>query len=349
MDRPIFRVALAGWGLAGRYFHAPFIAATPGLELAAVATSRQPDPALFPGLQVVPTFGDLLSLPEIDVVVVATPNRLHAGQARAALAAGKHVIVEKPVAAASAEWSELIAVAAHHRRLLVPFHNRRWDGDFLTVRALLTEGRLGPVHFCASVWPRYRPQETKRAGWKAEPDPTGGVLYDLGAHLVDQALLLFGTPESVSARVARVRPDTVNDDWLRITLTFPPTERNPVRVTALLEVDALNAAPVSRFHIRGHHATYEKFGLDPQEAALRDGQMPGSPGWGRESEEAWGTLYGPDGLRERTPTLPGDYGAFYRALYDSLAHGAPPPVDPHDATLQLQILESARPSSSADP
>lgn len=349
MDRPIFRVALAGWGLAGRYFHAPFIATTPGLELAAAATSRQPDPVLFPGLQVVPTFGDLLSLPEIDVVVVATPNRLHAAQARAALAAGKHVVVEKPVATNSAEWSELVTLAAHHRRLLVPFHNRRWDGDFLTVRALLEQGRLGPVHFFASVWPRYRPQETKRAGWKAEPDPTGGVLYDLGAHLVDQALLLFGEPESVSACVAHVRPDTTNDDWLRITLTFPPTERNPVRVTALLEVDSLNAAPVPRFHIRGREATFEKFGLDPQEAALRAGRMPDAPGWGEEPQGNWGILYGPDDPEKELPTMLGDYGAFYRALYASLAHGTPPPVEPHDATLQLQILESARPSSSADP
>lgn len=344
MDRPIFRVALAGWGLAGRYFHAPFIATTPGLELAAVATSRQPDPALFPGLQVVSSFGELASLPDIDVVVIATPNRLHAPQARVALAAGKHVVVEKPAAATSAEWAELVALAAMHHRLLVPFHNRRWDGDFRTVRALLEAGRLGPVHFFASAWPRYRPREAKRAGWKAEPDPTSGVLYDLGAHLVDQALLLFGEPESVTARVAHLRPDTVNDDWLRLTLTFPPTERNPVRVTALLEVDSLNAAPVPRFHVRGRDATLEKFGLDPQEERLRAGALPGGPGWGEEPQENWGTLYGPDGMRERAPTLPGDYGAFYRALYDSLAHGAPPPVDPHDALLQLQILESARPT-----
>ncbi|NLF65771.1 MAG: Gfo/Idh/MocA family oxidoreductase [Chloroflexi bacterium] len=344
MNRPVFRVALAGWGLAGRYFHAPFIAATPGLELAAVATSRQPERELFPSLQVVPSFDDLVSSPEIDVVVIATPNRLHVPQARAALEAGKHVVVEKPVATASAEWSELIALASRRHRLLVPFHNRRWDGDFLTVRALLEEERLGPVHFFAGVWPRYRPQETKRAGWKAEPDPTAGVLYDLGAHLVDQALLLFGAPEGMSARVARLRPDTVNDDWLRITLTFPPTERNPVRVTTLLEVDSLNAAPAPRFHVRGRDATYEKFGLDPQEAALREGQMPGAPGWGEEPEENWGTLYGSEGTRERVPTLPGDYGAFYRALYASLAHSAPPPVDPRDALLQLQILESARPA-----
>jgi scyllo-inositol 2-dehydrogenase (NADP+) len=342
MTARIYRVALAGWGLAGRYFHAPFIAATPGLELAAVATSRRPEPDLFPGLTVVPTFADLLTLPAIDVVVVATPNRLHVAQARTALEAGHHVVVEKPAATASAEWSELVTLAAQHHLLLVPFHNRRWDGDFLTVRALLAEGRLGPVHFFASHWPRYRPQETKRAGWKAEPDPTSGVLYDLGAHLVDQALLLFGQPERVSSRMARVRPDSVNDDWLRITLEFPPTAQNPLPVTALLEVDSLNAAPTPRFDVRGRDATYEKFGLDRQEAALREGIMPGARGWGEEPKGNWGILYGPDGMREQVATLPGDYGAFYRGLHAALAAGAPPPVSPHDATRQLQILESAR-------
>src|SRR5690606_22484062 len=176
------------------------------------------------------------------------------------------------------------------------------------------------------------------------PDPTAGVLYDLGAHVVDQTLLLIGTPESVTARVTRLSPATVNGDWLRITLTYPPSAQKPTRVTTHLEVDSLNAAPAPRCHVRGRDATYEKFGLDPQEAALREGQMPGAPGWGEEPEENWGTLYGPEGKRERVPTLPGDYGAFYRALYTSLARDVPPPVDPRDALLQLEILESARPA-----
>jgi scyllo-inositol 2-dehydrogenase (NADP+) len=342
MTAPTYRVALAGWGLAGRYFHAPFIAATPGLELAAVATSRQPEPDLFPGLQVVPTFADLLTLPAIDVVVVATPNQLHVAQARTALEAGCHVVVEKPVAPDSESWAGLVAFAAQRQRLLVPFHNRRWDGDFLTVRALLEQGRLGVVHFFASAWPRYRPQVQTRAGWKDEADPTGGLLYDLGSHLVDQALVLFGEPARVSARVERLRPGAANDDWIRLTLDFPASERQPIPVTAVLEVDSLNAAPGPRFEVRARDATYTKHGLDPQEAALRQGEMPGRAGWGSEPEPEWGTLTGPDGQCERVPTLPGDYGAFYRGLHAALAAGAPPPVSPHDATRQLQILESAR-------
>jgi scyllo-inositol 2-dehydrogenase (NADP+) len=328
MSGPTYRVALAGWGLAGRYFHAPFIATTSGLELAAAATSREPEPHLFPGLTTVPTFADLLALPAIDLVVVATPNRLHVAQARAALEAGCHVVVEKPVALDSESWAGLVALAAERQRLLVPFHNRRWDGDFLTVRALLERGRLGPVHFFASTWPRYRPQAKTRAGWKDEADPTGGLLYDLGSHLIDQALFLFGSPGRITARVERLRPGAANDDWMRITLDFPATERYPVPVTGVLEVDSLNAAPGPRFEVRGRDATFTKYGLDPQEAALRQGKMPDAARWGSEPESEWGILSGPDGLREPVPTIPGDYGAFYRDLYAALATGASPPVSP---------------------
>ncbi|MDT8306213.1 MAG: Gfo/Idh/MocA family oxidoreductase [Anaerolineae bacterium] len=341
MSQRTFRVALAGWGLAGRYFHAPFIAATPGLELAAVATSREPEPDLFPGLRTVATFDALLAVPDLDVVVIATPNALHVAQARAALQAGHHVVVEKPVAPASGVWAELAAFAAQQGRLLVPFHNRRWDGDFRTVQALLADGRLGAVHFFASSWPRYRPEVKARGDWKATADPTAGVLYDLGAHLVDQALVLFGVPQRVAARVERLRPGAVNDDWMRITLDFPPSAANPP-VTALLEVDSLNAMPGPRFHVRGQDATYAKSGLDPQEEALRRGEMPGGAAWGGEPDGAWGTLTGRDGSAERVPTLPGDYGAFYRGLYDALNSGTPPPVSAADATLQLRVLEAAR-------
>lgn len=341
MNQATFRIALAGWGLAGRYFHAPFIATTSGLELAAVATSREPEPDLFPGLQVVPTFDALLALPGIDVVVLATPNALHVPQARAALQAGYHVVVEKPVAPDSAAWAELVILAAERGLLLVPFQNRRWDGDFRTVHALLEAGRLGPVHFFASTWPRYRPHVKARNDWKAEADATAGALYDLGSHLVDQALVLFGVPERVAARVERLRPGAVNDDWMRITLAFPPSPANPLPVTAVLEVDALNAVPGPRFHMRGRAATFAKHGLDPQEAALRRGEMPGGGYWGREPESAWGTLAGDGGPPERVPTVPGDYGGFYRGLVSALRGDAPAPVSAASATLQLRVLEAA--------
>lgn len=342
MTEAPFRVALAGWGLAGRYFHAPFIAATPGLELAAVATSREPERDLFPTVRTVRTFAELLAVPGIGVVVIATPNALHVEQARAALQAGYHVVVEKPVAPESDAWTGLSAFAAQQGRLLVPFQNRRWDGDFRTVQGLLAAGRLGPVHFFASTWPRYRPEVKARNDWKAVADPTAGVLYDLGAHLVDQALVLFGVPERVSARVERLRPGAMNDDWMRITLAFPPSAANPVPVTALLEVDSLNAAPGPRFHVRGRTATFVKEGLDPQEAALRRGEMPGGDGWGSEPEKAWGSLAGRGGTMERVPTVAGDYGAFYRGLYDALSGNAPAPVTAASAALQLRILEAAR-------
>jgi scyllo-inositol 2-dehydrogenase (NADP+) len=342
MNEGHFRVALAGWGLAGRYFHAPFIVTTPGLDLVAVATSREPEANLFPGVRAVPDFDALLGEPDIDVVVIATPNALHVPQARAALEAGYHVVVEKPAAPDSASWAALVAVAEERQRLLVPYHNRRWDGDFYTVRSLLSQSMLGPVHYFGSTWPRYRPDVKPRGDWKATPDPTAGVLYDLGSHLVDQALFLFGVPERIAARVECLRPEAVNDDWMRITLAFPPTTANPVPVTAVLEVDSLNAAPGPRFQVRGRDATFAKFGLDPQEAALRRGEMPGGLYWGTEGEGGWGTLTTRDGMKSRVPTAPGRYGDFYRELYAALCGDAPPPVHPDDATHQLRVLEAAR-------
>lgn len=345
-SKQTFRVGLAGWGLAGRYFHAPFIRQTPGLQLMRVMTSRRPDPELFPGLTVVDSFDDLLAGDALDLLVIATPNRLHVPQALAALAAGQHVVVEKPVAETATAWQEVIAAADTAGRLLIPFHNRRWDGDFLTVQQLLEAGLLGPLHTFTSRWPKYRPLPKVRAGWKGEPDPTGGVLYDLGSHLVDQALHLFGMPATVYAQVSRHRPGAVNDDLMRLHLHYPHG------LDVLLEVDLLNGLPGPRFHLRGREGTFEKFGLDPQEARLLKGAMPGAGAWGREAEEAWGTLRATGGaglhISGKVETLPGDYGAFYRGIYRALAHGDPPPVAPAAATRQLQLLEAARRSAATN-
>lgn len=346
MSDRLFHVGLAGWGLAGRYFHAPFIRHTPGLRLAHVVTSRRPDPDLFPGLVVTSDFDDLLADDTLDLLVLATPNRLHAPQALAALAAGKHVVVEKPVAHTAVAWEQVIAAADAAGRLLIPFHNRRWDGDFLTVQQLLQAGLLGSLHYFASRWPKYRPQPKQRAGWKGEADPTAGVLYDLGSHLVDQLLHLFGLPATVYAQVARLRPGAVNDDLMRLHLHYDGG------LDALLEVDLLNGLPGPRFHLRGRHGTFQKYGLDPQEEQLRAGAMPGGDHWGHEPESAWGTIRTSAAtdldITGKVETLPGDYGAFYRGVYRALAHGAPPPVSTAAATRQLRLLEAARRSAAAN-
>lgn len=345
MSDPHYRVGLAGWGLAGRYFHAPFIRETAGLHLTHVWTSRVPDPHLFGDLTVLDSFDDLLAAEALDLLVLATPNRLHAPQALAALAAGKHVVVEKPAAESVAAWEEVVAAAEMADRLLIPFHNRRWDGDFRTVEQLVHSDLLGPVHTYVSRWPKYRPVPKQRAGWKGAPDPTAGVLYDLGSHLVDQVLHLFGMPASVSAQVAHQRPGSSNEDLMRLHLTYEDG------LYALLEVDLLNALPGPRFHLRGQKGTFEKHGLDPQEDALRAGAMPAHDHWGREAEAQWGTLRltAGDGLliRGSVETLPGNYATFYRGVYEALARGAPPPVAPGAATRQLQVLEAARRSAAS--
>ncbi|MCA9972897.1 MAG: Gfo/Idh/MocA family oxidoreductase, partial [Anaerolineales bacterium] len=259
-------VGLIGWGLAGRYFHAPFVQVTPGLALRGVVTRREVARTLFPEAQAVASVEALLADPAIALVIVASPNRLHVPQARAALAAGKHVVVEKPVAETAAAWQELIAAAQAADRLLIPFQNRRWDGDFRTVQQLIAAGLLGEVLTYESRWPKYRPQLTMRAGWKEAEGRTGGVLYDLGPHLVDQAICLFGRPARVYAQVATQRLDAATDDLMRLSIQF----ENGVQ--ALLEVDLLNPFPGPRFNVRGRYGAYEIHGLDPQEARLRAGE-----------------------------------------------------------------------------
>lgn len=337
-DAP-FHVGLIGWGLSGRYFHAPFITHTPGLLLDAVVTSRRPDRHLFPTLRRLDSVEALWADPAIDLVVVASPNRLHVAHATAALEAGKHVIVEKPVAETADAVTKLIATAQAADRLLIPFQNRRWDGDFMTVQRLLAGDLLGPIHFFESRWEKYRPTPKQRAGWKATADPMHGLLYDLGPHLIDQALVLFGAPAAVYAQVARLRAGTAADDWFRIDLHFAGG------VHALLEVDNLNPFPAARFHVRGRYGSFQKFGLDPQEERLVAGAMPDEKAWGEDDPAQWGRLRTSAGvgvaIDGRVETVPGNYGLFYEGVYRALCGDGPAPVDAQDVVTQLTIIAAA--------
>jgi len=287
--RPV-RVGLVGYGLAGAVFHAPLVAATPGLELAAVVTRdparRAKAAADFPGARLLDA-PDALFAPgaDVDLVVVASPNATHAPLARAAIAAGRHVVVDKPVARTAAEVTALAAAARAAGVVLAPFHNRRWDGDFRTVRRLVADGALGTVLRFESRFDRWRP--APRAGWKEAGGPAEGtgVLYDLGPHLVDQAVTLFGPVESVYAELDRRRPgDAAVDDDAFVAL------RHASGVRAHLWASAAAAQPGPRFRVMGARAAYVKWGLDPQEAALAAGARPGDAGWGGEPPDRWGAL-----------------------------------------------------------
>jgi predicted dehydrogenase len=337
MSDPAFRVGLLGWGNAGRFFHAPLIHAVPGLELATVVTSRSGVQEQYPGVRVAATMDSVLNDATIDLVVIATPHKLHAPHAQAALAAGKHVVVEKPLATSAAQAETLIAESHAANRLLVAYHNRRWDGDFMTVQKLVASGLLGDLYAYESHWPLYRP--TLRGVWRENPDDLGGALYDLGPHMIDQVLVLFGKPQSVYAEIATHRAGCQVDDFFRLHLRFPSD------LSAILIVDMMAPIAGPRFHLRGTLGSFEKRGLDPQEAALRAGRMPAGEDWGVEPPAAWGRLCMRDlaGLAfdGQIATVPGDYRQFYRGVYEALCGNGPPPVDPQDAALQLRIIEAA--------
>lgn len=338
MTNSTIRVGVVGWGLAGRAFHGPFVHCTEGLELAAVVTSRQPDPSLYPQVQVLPTLEALLADPTIGVVVIATPNELHMAQATAALQAGKHVVVDKPVVETAAEMRQLMQTAEAAGKLLIPFQNRRWDGDFRTVEWLINDNWLGEVYHYEAKWPRYKPQISTRAGWKNAPGRINSVVYDLGAHLIDQVLCLFGLPQSVYAQIGTHRPQSGIDDYFHLHLRFPHG------VTAVLEVDMLNPVPVPRFHVRGTEGTFTKYGLDPQEPRLVAGELPTAERWGEDDPQRYGTLLSaPLDVRLETTvsTRLGNYLPFYEGVYAAVAHGAAVPVPPQDVVNQLHIIEQA--------
>ncbi|MFE9108167.1 Gfo/Idh/MocA family oxidoreductase [Streptomyces collinus] len=341
------RVGLVGYGLAGSVFHAPLIAATEGLALDTVVTSnperQQQARAGFPDVRLAATPEELFArAAELDLIVVASPNKTHVPLATTALKAGLPVVVDKPVAGTAAEARELAALAEERELLLSVFQNRRWDNDFLTLRKLLNEGELGDVWRFESRFERWRPKP--KGGWRESGDPAeiGGLLYDLGSHVVDQALVLFGPAASVHAETDIRRPGAETDDDTFIAITHTSGVRSH------LYVSATTAQLGPRFRVLGSSAGYVKYGLDPQEAALRDGLRPG-PGWGTEDESLWGRVGSGEspvtGGGRAEPTLPGDYPAYYAAVAKALLEGAPNPVTAREAAAALDVLEAARRSA----
>lgn len=339
------RAALIGYGLGGAAFHAPFLAALPEYDLAAVVTGNPGRATAVrerygDGVEIVAAATELFDrADEFDLAVVTVPNRFHAPFAREALGAGLNVVVDKPFAGSSAQGRELAALAEARGRLLCVFQNRRWDGDFRTVRRLVDDGELGDVLRFESRFERWRPQPAL-GGWKENADPAalGGILYDLGSHLVDQAVALFGRPARVYAELDLRRPGVSVDDDSFVALTHVGGERSHLWMSA----SAADIGP--RFRVLGSKAAYVKYGMDVQEAALRDGAAPDAPGWGEEAEQAWGRLGAPDDARP-VPTLPGAYQDFYRSVAASLRDGAPAPVRLADSIAVLEVIEAARQSS----
>ena len=333
-------VALLGYGLAGSVFHAPFISTTPGLRLSVVVTrdEERRDQALreHTGVEVVGTADQVWErAPELDLAVIATPNESHLPLGLAALEAGLAVVVDKPLALNAEEGRALVDAAAERGLMVTALQNRRWDGDFLTVRKLLETGELGRVHRFESRFERWRPHLGD--GWRERTSAAegGGLLLDLGSHLVDQALQLFGPVRELYAEVDARREGAVADDDVFLALEHESGVRSH------LWASVLAADPGPRFRVLGDRAAYVKQGLDVQEQQLRAGRSPTDPDWGEEPREHWGRLLTGAEQRE-VPTEPGSYGAFYAGVAASLNDDAPPPVDPRDAVALLELLDEAR-------
>jgi scyllo-inositol 2-dehydrogenase (NADP+) len=336
-------VGLIGYGLGGSAFHAPLVAATPGLRLAAVVTrneTRQAEVARrYPDARVLDDVAALWAMKgELDLVIVSSPNVTHVPYARRALEAGMHVVVDKPFAATSAEALELGALAERVGRLAIPFQNRRWDGDFLTVRRLVRDGTLGTVHRFESRFERLR--STVKPGWAAAgaAERAEGIVYDIGSHLIDQALVLFGPVAEVSAELALRHPDVVVEDEAFVSLLHADGVRSH------LYMSAVAAQPGPRLGVWGSRAAYVKHGLDGQEAALRAGGDPSAPGWGVEPREAWGWLATLDDRRHE-PTDAGAYPVYYRGVADALDGAVAPPVTVAQAAAMLAVIEAAHRSA----
>jgi scyllo-inositol 2-dehydrogenase (NADP+) len=277
----------------------------------------------------------LIQANDIDVVVVASPNASHAPLARAALLAGKHVVVDKPFTLDLKEADTLIELAHERRRVLTVFQNRRWDGPFLTVRELLAQQAVGEVYFAELHFDRHRP--TPKKGWREERVPGAGVLFDLGPHLIDQALCLFGMPDSVLADVTAQRPGVVVDDYFHVQLSYQ-------RRRVLLHASALVPRSGPRFIVHGTVASLFQYGMDAQESQLARGLRPGQDQWG---VAPGASLYLGDGAGERpVPMVPGAYECFYRGLAAAVLDGAAPPVSPAEARAVMVVLDAARRSAN---
>lgn len=338
------RVALIGFGLGGAAFHAPLIATVPGLRLATIVTSNPERRAQaareYPEARVVETADAIWqNAADHELVVITTPNRLHAPLALRALAAGLAVVIDKPFATTAAEARQVIDEARRRKLLVTPYHNRRWDSELLTVKRLIAEGSLGDILRFESRLERWRP--VPKQDWRelGAPEEAGGLLYDLGSHLIDQALHLFGAVTHVYAELDRRRPGVAVDDDVFVALTHASGVRSHLATSVL----AAQSAP--RVRVLGTRAAYLKLHADEQEAALRAGARPDQADWGVEPREHWGLL-GVGAQARPVRSEPGAYQRLYAGVAASLREGAPPPVEPEDAVKGLEIIAAAQRSAA---
>jgi scyllo-inositol 2-dehydrogenase (NADP+) len=337
------RAGLIGFGLAGQAFHAPVIRGVQGMELACIL-ERHTDNAKkrYPEVRVARTLDEMLSDKSLDLIVVGTPNDTHFSYTKACLEAGRHVVVDKPFTPTMAEAEQLVRLAAERKRLLTVYQDRRWDGAFLTVKKLIASGALGSVKEYEARFDRFR-LDAKPGAWREQADfPAAGVLWDLGPHLLDGAMVLFGEPQTISATAICQRATSTVDDAFDVCMQFSGTR-------AYLEARIIAYAPAHHLLIHGTEGSFVKYGMDPQEEILRSDHYPDGTDWGAnwglEPEERWGTLSRVNEAARKVRTERGDYRGFYANVRDAIEKNAPLDVTPEQALRTMRALLLAHKSS----
>jgi scyllo-inositol 2-dehydrogenase (NADP+) len=338
----MINVGLIGFGLAGRAFHAQVVSRVPGLRLAAILQRKGDEAAVaYPDAKIVRSLDELLALPDIQLIVIASPNETHAPFARAAMAAGRDVVVDKPFTTSYAEAVDLVNFAEKSGRFLTVYQNRRYDGDFQAIRELVAAGTLGRIVRFETSYDRFRPNFKPNA-WREKAEPGAGILFDIGPHVIDHAMVLFGLPEAITADVRIERQGGLADDAFDIMLHYPNSLR------AVLSSNILAVLPRPRFLLFGTKGAFLKQTVDPQENNLRFGNLPEKGSWGAESEDNWGLLTLSDGTnatQRRIPSGTGDYRDFYANVRDVIEDKAKPFVSLQHALDVMRALELCRASS----
>jgi len=336
MDQPI-QVGIVGYGMSTQVFHIPFLTTNPNYRLTSVVERReQKAVADFPAIRSVRSIEELLEDESLELVLITTPNDTHAPLAKAAILAKKHVLIEKPFCVTSDEAKELQALAKEQGVYLTVYHNRRFDGDFLTVRSLISQKLLGEVVEFESHFDRFRPNLNKQA-WREAPQKGSGILYDLGSHLIDQVLLLFGEPEAVQANLSMQREGARIDDAFTVTLWYP-------KVKATLRAGMLIRIERPRYALYGTEGAFIKYGLDPQEQQLKDGMLPTEQGFGIETSPSFGTVNTSINgihLSGNVETIKGNYSLFYEQVYRAIRYNEPLPVTAEEAARVIKAIELA--------
>jgi len=332
----MIKTAVVGYGLSAKTFHLPFIEDSEYFQLVAISTSKSEQVKMQrPDVTYYQTAQELIQDTSAQLVVITAPNDVHFPLARRCLQNGKHVIIEKPMVTAVHQGEELVSMANERGLLLSVYHNRRWDGDFLTVQQVIQNGAIGRIRFFESHFDRFRPGVRDR--WRERLGPGTGSWFDLGSHLLDQALCLFGMPQKITARCLDLRDHSKTTDYFHVQLHYLDCE-------VILHGSPYAAGPNPRFQMQGTKGSFIKYGFDPQEGQLRSGMAPGSRGWGEEDKERFGMLFTEIG-NEIVTTLPGCYQSYYAGMADAINFKKAVPVSAEEALQVIQLLDMAEKSS----